>query len=793
MLSVALPGPFNEPFYYAAEEKPLPGCRVIVPFGTSLKIGVVTEVQAYNEKLLERHNKKIKIKAVQAVVDHQPLIAPKMLKMALWLSSYYLHPIGEVLKSFMASDHKLKTVETWELSPKGLKIVETSTDSTDENTPACEVLKYLFFKNKKLLKSTLQSKLRSYFKDSDKTKLKNYKVSLDELKDKKWVRINKVKSFDIMEEKFEETPDQPQRQITDPSQPYPPTLEQKNALEILKSSYKLSQADSMNAKAHLMLGVTGSGKTEIFLKIISHIFADHHDNAVKKEGFTPQVLILVPEISLTPQMTMVFEQRFPGRIGVAHSGLSVKEKFTINSKIRKNQLQILIGPRSAVFAPFQNLQLIIVDEEHDSSYKQSSKFCYHGRDVAVLRGQFEKCLVLLSSATPSLESYYNAISGRYTLIELTKRANNQELPAIETIPMPQKQRGVLFRHFDQSQDWEESGALLDESINEALLQNLSKKEQCIVLINRRGLVYQILDLQNKEPLKCKNCSISLTLHRKKFFLLCHYCGYKESLQRLLQDNPKQKLLGFGNGSQKVEAYLTKKFPLARIARLDSDNTENKDSLYETLRQFREHEIDILVGTQMLSKGHDFSNVTLTVITEIDHMLNYPDFRSGERVYDLIVQTAGRAGRSSKQGKVLLQTSLGQNDPIIKSACDQNYKQFAEDELRRRKRAGFPPFKKMALWDLSSTDPHDLLVYAHKVQEIIKDVFLKDPQISKKVKIVGPVAPSMERIQSRYRQVFLLTAASQMENALLYSLCKDKFPLPNKNLRFKIDVDPQNIS
>ena len=392
--------------------------------------------------------------------------------------------------------------------------------------------------------------------------------------------------------------------------------------------------ESSESKPQLLFGITGSGKTELYLQLISWVFSQN-------DGDAAQALVLVPEISLTPQTTKRFEARFPGQVAVVHSGQTPVVRSRCLDSIRKGGKRILIGPRSAVFAPFQALKVIIIDEEHDASYKQSTGFSYNGRDVAVLRASREKAPVILGSATPSIESYNNAINNKYQLVKLFGRHNQHGLPNVSVVG------GSVSRAF-RTLDDDHSQIPIESNVIRAIEKNLADRHQTIVIINRRGYAYYLYNLVDNEPVKCPNCSISLTVHKRKSLLRCHYCDYSSTVDRFVNGEQKRYAV-VGYGSEQLESILGKCFPEASIGRLDSDNTVSKTHLNKTLSDFRKGAIDILVGTQMLAKGHDFPKVTLMIVLELDQALSMPDFRAGERVFQLMVQASGRAGRAEASG------------------------------------------------------------------------------------------------------------------------------------------------
>jgi primosomal protein N' (replication factor Y) len=435
-------------------------------------------------------------------------------------------------------------------------------------------------------------------------------------------------------------------------------------------------------KPFLLLGVTGSGKTEVYLQ-----------SAQAALDLGKTVLVLVPEIALTPQTVRRFKARFSqleDQVAVLHSNLSQGERFDEWHRIRKGHARIVIGARSAVFAPLPNLGLIIVDEEHESSYKQENPPRYHARDVAVLRAAFEPCTIVLGSATPSLESWQNSLTAKYQLLRLDQRADAHSMPLVRVIDMrleKQKQKGQV--------------AILSDRLRSALEQRLAKGEQSILFLNRRGFARSLQCHGCGHVCQCPHCAVSLTYHRTDERLVCHVCGHQSIVPRKCPEcqNPGIALQGYG--TQKVEEVLQKILPEARFARIDADAMRRKNALKDILRNFKSKKIDILIGTQMIAKGLHFPNVTLVGILNADLGLHVPDFRAGERTFQLITQVAGRAGRGALEGEVIVQT-FTPHSPSIQFARKHDFDGYAEQEMEMRRQFRFPPFAHCAVLTARST-------------------------------------------------------------------------------------------
>lgn len=521
-------------------------------------------------------------------------------------------------------------------------------------------------------------------------------------------------------------------------------------------------------KPILFYGVTDAGKTEIYLRLIAEL--------LDGDG---QALVMVPEISLTAQTARVFQRRFPEQATIVHSGLTAKKRWQSYELIRTKQRSVLIGPRSSIFAPFANLQLIIVDEEHDNSYKQDNKLCYHGRDIAVMRGSLDRAQVILGSATPSLESWHNSIIGKYNRVELQQRVHSQDNKAIRIL----KRDNVANKNIGlvQAKDSVDSERL-SPAIIERISETLTANRQVIVIINRRGFSHFLINVRNDEVFGCPSCSVSLTLHDNFTTLKCHYCDHRSVLSEVVAGREEDWQI-CGYGSERIEKILQNHFPTARIARLDSDVTTKAGYLTETLESFRDHQLDILVGTQMLAKGHDFPRVSLMVLLQADQMLSLPDFRAAERTFQLLVQAMGRAGRSDNSSEVVIEV-IRDDSPVVATAIAQDYRAFVEQELEFRRQFNYPPFTRMACIEMSSQNTKNLQNSAEKIgQQLAR---------SRDLRVLGPADPPIVRINKRYRKVIYFTAnnVKELHDLLLRWLVK----LPSMishDVRLKIDVDPQS--
>jgi primosomal protein N' (replication factor Y) (superfamily II helicase) len=536
--------------------------------------------------------------------------------------------------------------------------------------------------------------------------------------------------------------------------------EQEVALREITSALASPQA----AVPVLLHGVTGSGKTEIYLQAIQCAL-DLGRNAI----------ILVPEISLTPQTVERFKGRFnapPDIVAVLHSHLSEGERHDEWHKIHSGRARIVIGARSAIFAPLRELGLIVVDEEHETTYKQEEAPRYHARDVAVVRARMEKCVIVLGTATPSLESYYNATRGKYKLLTLNQRVDQCQMPLMRILDLRQERRK------------QKAAAILSDKLRSAIADRLEKREQTILFLNRRGFSTSLLCSNCGDVRNCPNCSVALTFHRHLARLNCHLCGHTAAVPKICPNCGQDALIYYGFGTEKVEATVTQLFPNAVVRRMDADSMTRKESYRETLRNFRAGKIDILVGTQMIAKGLHFPNVTLVGIINADLALHLPDFRAGERTFQLLTQVAGRAGRGDTPGEVFVQTYTPFS-PSIQFARHHDFVGYFEQELEFRERCDFPPFKHAVL--ITVRCPHEgrAKLSAETLVRRLKEAI--GPEF-----ILGAATPApLEKLQGQFRFHILMRGNAIMRLSRLVRETLDKLPLP-EDVAVAVDVDPYQL-
>jgi primosomal protein N' (replication factor Y) len=510
----------------------------------------------------------------------------------------------------------------------------------------------------------------------------------------------------------------------------------------------------------LLHGVTGSGKTELYLRLAQFV-----------RGRGRRVLLMVPEIALTPAAAGIFRAAFGARVAIQHSALSDGERYDQWHRIRRGDVDVVVGTRSAVFAPLPDVGLIVVDEEHDGSYKQEESPRYHGRDVAVVRARAAGALAVLGSATPSMESFYNARSGRYGLISLTRRVLDRPMANVRVVDMREEYAA------------EGPDVVLSSPLRDALTERLSRGEQAIVLLNRRGYATVVLCRQCGDTLECPNCSVSLTVHKAAGRAQCHYCNYTMTLPKVCAKcaAPYLELLGFG--TERIEQEIRTLLPEARVGRVDRDTVRRRGAISALLSRFAAGELDVLVGTQMIAKGHDFPRVTLVGVISADVGLGLADFRAAERTFQLLTQVAGRAGRGDLAGEAIVQT-LHPSHYSIRHACRQDYGAFYQDELRFRQAMRYPPAVALVNVVLRSGTKHAVMHDAAEVASALRVAGFNG------YKVLGPAPAPLGRLRGEHRaQVFLKGTHRTMMRKAVTTVLESR---PEIKRRTIVDVDPMSV-
>ena len=785
------------------------GQRVLVPLGSRKATGIVL---GPTSKLAPG----IEVRDALRAMDPEPALSAELVKLGLWISDYYLAPPGEVFRAMLPLRQETRSARQVRLTEEGRrKFQELAASPTEESHESQDatLLAYLDRRPGASLE-TLQRKFPNA-----------YPRALEQ----KWVIVEEVKKERSRRQVFavrlagplpEHLPrlSPVARRIIEALEQQGPADDHRPLLEAARAQLanlrklgesgliELSEAgwpgasftqgerdapstagetpapqltpaqsavladlfprlDSGGFGVVLLHGVTGSGKTEIYLHLIAHCLERGRSS-----------LMLVPEIALTPAMQSLFFSRFGEQVTLLHSGLTERERDDAWWRVRRGEAKVVLGTRSAIFAPVTNLGVVIVDEEHDSSYKQDETPRYHGRDVAVVRAQYAGALALLGSATPSLESYWNAREGKYHLAKLDERIAGRKLAAVEVVDMRQEFRETHTQ------------IPLSRKLKEEIEAQLQASAQIMLLLNRRGYSWFLLCRSCGQTVRCVNCSVSLTYHRREHRLSCHYCGYSTEVPSLCPACGSEYLHYVGEGTEKIEHKFAELFPGARVARLDRDVARRRGEFLRVLEDFRRGKIGILVGTQLIAKGHDFPGVTLVGVVSADIGLGLPDFRAAERTFQLVTQVAGRAGRGDAPGRVLVQTFYPEHY-AIRLAADQNYSGFFSKEMGFRRMMHYPPITALA----NIVARHEKLERAAQVAKEIGDFFTKVEGQFPGIKILGPGPAPMARVERRYRIQFLLKSNSRANlHSLLKRLvhhCAQSAIQPREVM---IDVDPVNI-
>ena len=540
------------------------------------------------------------------------------------------------------------------------------------------------------------------------------------------------------------------------------TREQSVLLKELNTSI-----DSNSFETHLVHGVTGSGKTEVYIRAARHVVSQGR-----------KTLVLVPEIALTPQLIRRFSRHFGDRVAVWHSSLSMGERLDEWSRIRDGGVDVVIGARSAVFVPLEPLGLIVVDEEHEGAYKSEDRVYYHARDVAVKRAQISGCTAVLGSATPSLESFHNAQLGRYRLLEMKERVGNRAMPDIQMITLSPR-------------DLKDNYVLSADMVH-AIDTTLERRDQVILFVPRRGFAPVLSCPSCGWVLTCPHCSVSLSFHKKDHRFHCHYCDYSTAVPQNCEECNSTDILLMGQGTERVEVLLQNYFPTVKIARLDRDAMRRKGELENVLNSFSRGEIDVLVGTQMVTKGHDFPHVTLVGVIMADHSMNFPDFRALERTFLLLTQVGGRSGRGERSGAVVIQT-MNPRHPLFTFVKQHDYAKFAAYELSKRKQGHYPPYFRLSRIVFSGAENTEVEESAQAFRHWLLDGRKKHKALQS-VEVLGPTPAPLEKLKDEYRFHILLktphhAAMSALTKAVFTSDILTSMPA---GISLRFDVDPQNM-
>jgi primosomal protein N' (replication factor Y) len=696
-----------------------PGARILVPFGRKLLTAYI--VALHDELPAELKLTDVEIKEAESLLDTDPVCTEQILQLARWVAEYYACPIGEVIKAALPPGMKPKLrrfVRITDLKPE--KITEK------------------------------QQSVLDALRQHGALPLQNLSTAIVSALEKKG--LVEVFSDAVRRDPLAHSPSLAAEDHT-------LTSAQQAVLDKI-----LDQVKEETYAVFLLHGVTGSGKTEIYIRAMSAALARGRS-----------AMMLVPEIALTPVFSHQLRSYFGDRVAIFHSSLQKGERFDEWTRVKNGDARVVIGTRSAVFAPVQNLGLIVVDEEHESTYRQQESPYYNARDVAIVRAQKESAAVVLGSATPSLESFHNARAGKYKLLPLPERIAARPMAAATIVDM----RNVFVRHANPR--------VFSDELLEAIQETYERREQSIILLNRRGYSSFILCRSCGETIQCPNCDVTLTYHRSERVIVCHYCNHRKAVPKVCPACGKKYIYYVGEGTEQLEEMLTQLFPALRVARIDRDTTARRQVFEQSLSDFSAGKIDTLVGTQMLAKGHDFPNVTLVGVVSVDAGLALPDFRSAERTFQLITQVAGRAGRGDRPGRVLIQTYHPYHY-ALRHACAQDFAGFYNEEIQYRQNHSYPPFVALAT----------LLVHGPDLARVRSDSLELRKQLDaanegRKCRILGPAPAPLSRLKGEHRFQLLLKSRSrrslrEVADAALKAVSETGVNLRSVNL----EIDPVSI-
>lgn len=766
-----------------------PGMRVIVPFGPRKVQGFVIEVSDKTDVK--------KLKPLESVLDITPVLTQELLQLGVWLRDTTLCFLITAYQAMLPAAMKVKY-------EKEVHIKNDSIIFCEELKPYIgkKIIQWKEIENNKRIFPIIQKEIKKgnmevVYHALDRAKEKRVKVISAKLSTEELYQLHQSLSNNAMKQKevlkfFSENPKEIELQelmaVLDTTvSPINALVKKGILLESFKEVYRdpyehrdfkstkplqLTEKQTnaitpilktINNNLHevfLMYGITGSGKTEIYMQAIDRVL---------KQG--KEAIMLVPEISLTPLMVERFKGRFGNEVAVMHSGLSTGEKYDEWRKIQRKEVRVVVGARSAIFAPFENLGIIIIDEEHETSYKQEENPRYHARDVAIKRGIIHDCPVILGSATPSLESFARANKNVYQLLTLKERINASTLPTVEIVDMREELRNGNRSMFSQ--------ALLEK-----VKDRLMKGEQSVLFLNRRGFSTFVMCRDCGYVLNCPHCDISLTYHKRDYKLKCHYCSFEMPLPRSCPECNSEHIRFFGTGTQKVEEELAKIIPEARVIRMDVDTTSRKGSHEKLLHAFGEKQADILLGTQMIAKGLDFPDVTFVGVLAADSMLHIPDFRASEKTFQLITQVSGRAGRHHLPGEVVIQTYTPEHYSIELAAIP-DYESYYGREMLLRKNYCYPPFYYLTLVTVSHPELMKVVDITEKISEQLRR------ELSNQAIVLGPVASPIPRIKDRYRYQCMIKYKDEpkLSKTLQKLIQHYQQEMSRSELQISIDMNP----
>ncbi|MFH1488733.1 MAG: primosomal protein N' [Pseudomonadota bacterium] len=808
-LRIAVVLPVKETYDYAVPDhladRAQVGCRALVPFRNRKVIGYVLKKKSMTQ---ERD-----LKEILEIMDSAPLFHEKIVPFFEWLADYYFYPIGRLFQSLLPGGLNPVFFNAARITEKGVRAMALLPSRSQESltlkwisenpgkripfpyqpTALLQKKGWLILEKKRRERRTgpLKRKFVRIKKGMDPEALvadcagslraKNEVAFLRAFAGREGIRnkdllsrfsngdylIKKWMGKNILESYLGPVSRQPAdgQVVVESSAPVTLYHQQERALEHLKKGL-----DDGRFSTFMLHGVTGSGKTEVYYRAIQHAL---------KLG--KQAIMMVPEIALAVYMEGIFTSRMGSRVAVYHSGLSEGERYDQWMRMLQGEVDLVLGARSALFAPLKSVGLIIVDEEHDFSYKQEEAPRYHARDAAVVRGKMEKAVVLLGSGTPSIQSFYNGQKGRYTPLSMPERIEKRPPPHVHVIDMK------IFEEDNRENE------IISPPLREALDDTLKQGKQTILFLNRRGFHRVFLCRHCGQSIQCKNCNLALIHHLKEDSLSCHYCGFKLRPERTCPACGRQGVKAYGFGTERLEEQLNRLYPACRIARLDRDSTRRKGRTFQILQKFSRHELDILVGTQMITKGYDFPDVTLVGVIAADFSLGFPDFRAGERTFQILAQVAGRTGRGDQGGRVIVQT-FNPEHYAITTAKNHDYVSFYHMEKALREQLGYPPFSFLACLRFQGNSMTRTAEKAQQMGQAMNGLLARWPKRGKEIQILGPVEAPLSKIRGKHRWQILIKSKRA---ALLNVFLKEVEGFSGRVLRasgvnMTIDVDPYQM-
>ncbi|MGH9839075.1 MAG: primosomal protein N' [Blastocatellia bacterium] len=801
---------YRLPDSFAGEARP--GCRVLVPFGKQLLTGYIVDLHETLEEAGQTEGE-YEVKDVEELFDTEPLVTPELLDLTKWIADYYYAPWGETIKSCLPAGINAEAETILTITDEGRRALESATSKRAESTkyqalamvaeieelnagaiakefdrkrtPAIirELERSGFVTLRRELQSaSVKPKRQQAVRLLERTAAEKEKapseqqervirllvesqepIALSQLTEEAEVSVSVIRTLEkrgYLEIFIRDVRRDPLKHYRDrESEALTLTPKQQSALDQITD--KLNEG---NYAAFLLHGVTGSGKTEIYIRAM---------RATLEKGKT--ALMLVPEISLTPMFARRLRAHFGDAVAILHSSLSEGERLDEWNRLRSGEARVCIGARSAVFAPMENIGLIVVDEEHEASYKQDETPRYHGRDTAIMRANRAGALIILGSATPSMESYHNAHTGKYSYLKLDERIGGRALAEVEIVDMTK-----VFEKYGRQQ-------IFSDEMKAAIEENHKRGEQTLVLLNRRGYSAFLLCRSCGHRATCPNCDVALTYHKYDQRLICHYCGHQERIPRACPTCQGPYIQYVGEGTEQIEALLKEMYPQLRVSRLDRDTTRRRGAFEKLLGEFASGAIDLMVGTQMIAKGHDFPNVTLVCVVSVDAGLGMPDFRAAERTFQLLTQVAGRAGRGEKPGRVLIQ-SYHTEHYALEFARLQNYDRFYDHEINHRRNMHYPPFQALINVLVKHADFAKASFVASELARLVKQA-----DQERALRVLGPAPAPLSRLKGEHRMQVLIKTRNRRQAREALDAAMNELKETGQDLKMiAVEVDPVNL-